>query len=207
MSDFLNNLEFLYGRLPEYIRGADAGQGLLLKRFLQPFAEVLDGFDLQLDTFFEKINPETAPQEWVEWWLYALFGWGYFPAWFSDEQRRAFYRDVAQLYAKRGTARGIREFLAHFSVKSHVINRPAFWGEEVWGEGGWMIGGPLAVVVQVYPQADAVPSELDYYGDSFYSDAPYYAGAGGNLQQADVEQLLRWQWPLSQSIIVDYVQP
>ena len=206
MSVFTNNLDFLYQHLPARYRSGDEGQGLLLWRFLQWPCEQLDGFDLQLDTFHEKINPDTAPMEFVEFWLWALFGWSYFPVWLSDAQRRALYRDMPRLYARRGTPRGISELLAHFGVKAHVINRTTFWGEEVWGEGGWMIGGPGTMVVQVFPQTTATPQELAYWGDSYWGDF-YYTPPGNNLQQADVEELLSWCQPLATTIIIDYVQP
>lgn len=196
----LSNLEYLYEHLPARLRRDD--DALFLKRFLSVFGEELDGFDLQLDSFFERIAPETAPQEFVDWWLYAFFGWGWFPTWFTVARRRAFYASIAQHYARRGTKLGIKEFLAAFGIRCIVEGEPRFWGEETWGENVWSVTGPLVIIVRLFPEAPAVSEDLIFYGEATWGD-DFGASPAESIQRADVEALLRFQWPLAQHLIIE----
>lgn len=197
----LNNLEFLYEHLPARLRRDD--ETLFLKRFLTHSGETFDGFDRQLDTFYQKIDPATAPQEFIDWWLFTFFGWGWFPTWFSLERRRAFYASIATHYARRGTVRGIKEFLAAFGLRVIVEGVPRYWEEEVWGgESGWAISGPLGIVVRLMPEAPAINEELEFWSEAFWSEA-YGASPGENIQRADVDELLRFQWPLANFILIE----
>jgi phage tail-like protein len=200
MTQPINNLDYLYDHLPARMRRDD--DGLFLKRFLSVVGETLDGFDLQLDTFYQKIDPATAPQEFIDWWLYAFFGWGWFPTWFTVAQRRAFYAAIAQHYAQRGTLKGIKNFLAAFGLRAIVEGEPRFYGEEAYGENQWSIVGPLGIVVRLFPEAPAIAADLAFYGEAAYDD-DYAASPGDNIQRADVDALLRFQWPLSQLIFIE----
>jgi phage tail-like protein len=199
--DAFSNLNYLYEHLPSRYRRADAD--LFLKRFLSWFGGELDGIDNQLDSFYLKIKPETAPEEFIEWWLYALFGWSWFPSWVTLAQKRAFYGDIAAHYARRGTARGIEEFLLAFGVSAKVHNRPIFWGEFVWGEDDWAISDALGFVVEIFPTTNAVPADETFWGELIFGES-HFATPGESLQRVDVEELLRFQQPASQEIIIDY---
>lgn len=196
----ISNIDYLYDHLPARIRRDD--DSMFLKRFLSVFGEELDGFDLQLDTFFEKIDPETAPPEFIDWWLYAFFGWGWFPTWFTLVRRRGFYKSIARHYARRGTLRGIKEFLAEFGIRVIVEGVPRFWGEEAWGENVWSVTGPLVIIVRLFPDAPAVSEDLIYYGEAAWGD-DFGASPGDSIQRTDVEALLRFEWPLAQHIFIE----
>jgi phage tail-like protein len=196
----ISNLNYLYDHLPARMRRDDTG--LFLKRFLSVFGEELDGVDLQLDTFFEKIAPKTAPAEFIDWWLYSFFGWGWFPTWFTLARRRAFYASIAQHYARRGTLRGIKEFLAAFGIRAIVEGEQRFYGEATWGESEWGVTGPLVIIVRLFPEAPAVSEDLIYYGEATWED-DYGASQAQSIQRADVEALLRFQWPLAQHIFIE----
>jgi phage tail-like protein len=200
----INNLDYLYVHLPARMRRDDAPPigSLFLKRFLSFFGEELDGFDLQLETFYQKIDPATAPQEFVDWWLYAFFGWGWFPTWFTEDRRRAFYASIARHYARRGTLLGIQQFLNAFGLRVIVEGGPRFWGEETWGESVWTVTGPLIIIVRLFAEAPAVSEDLIYYGEAAWGD-DYGASPAQSIQRADVDALLRFQWPLAQHIFIE----
>jgi phage tail-like protein len=197
-----NNTEYLYEHLPARFRRDDVASGLFLKRFLSGFGVEMDGFDLQVDTFFQKIDPATAPQVFIVWWLYAFFGWGWFPIWFTVPQRRAFYAAIAQHYARRGTLRGIKEFLAAFGIRAIVEGEPRFYGEQVFGEDVWSVPEPLVIIVRLFPEAPAVLEDLVFYDEAAFGD-DYGASPAHSIQRADVEALLRFQWPLAQDIFIE----
>lgn len=198
----MSNLNYLYDRLPTRFRRDD--ENLFLKRFLSWFGFELDSIDEKLDSFYLKIKPETAPAEFIEWWLYALFGWSWFPSFFTLEQKREFYSKIAKLYARRGTAQGIEEFLAVFGIQAKVHNRPICWGEFVWGDDVWAIDKPLGFVVQVFPQAGAVGEDLSFWGEFLWGES-HFATPSLSIQRVDIDALLRFQQPLSQEIIIDYM--
>lgn len=195
-----SNLDYLYDQLPARVRRDD--DGLFLKRCLQPVGVELDGFDLQLDTFFEKIDPATAPAEFIDWWLYSFFGWGWFPSWFTLDRRRAFYAAIATHYAERGTLAGIKNFLKAFGLRVIVDGGPQFRGEFTLGEGGWTCTGPLVIVVRLFPQAPAVNEDLCFHGEATWGD-DFWATPGESIQIADVDALLRFVWPIAQHIFIE----
>lgn len=197
-----SNLAYLYDHLPARFRRED--QDLFLKRFLSVFGEELDRFDNHLDTFYQKIDPATAPEAFIDFWLYNLFGWGWFPTWFTLERKRAFYASIATHYARRGTARGIKEFLSAFGLHVEVVNRSPAWNQKAWGQGSWTISGPLGFVVRLFPEADAVPETLSFWKQSYWNQS-VAPSTSLSVQRADVDELLRFVWPLSQIILIEDV--
>lgn len=195
-----NNGDYLYSHLPARYRRDDAG--LFLKRFLSPFGEELDGFDKTLDDFHLQIAPETASEEFLDWWLWSLFGWGWFPEWFTLAQKRQFYADIATHYARRGTARGIKEFLAAFGVKARVIVHPQYYGEYTTGEDDWVVTGPLVIVVQIFPQTAALLEDLSFYGE-WTTGEDVIADPALTITNVDIDALLRFQQPIGHVIIID----
>jgi len=180
-------------------------EGLFLKRFLSFFGMTLDGFDEQLDTFYQKIDPATARQKFNDWWLYALFGWAWFPTWFTDTQRRAFYAAITRHYAKRGTAIGIREFLSAFGLRVIVETEPLFWGEVTWEEEIWSVMGPLGIMIRLSPEAPAVDEDLEFWLEATYGEA-FGASPSQSIQRADLDELLRFCWPLGNIIMIESLQ-
>ncbi|MDX6692640.1 MAG: Phage tail protein [Blastocatellia bacterium] len=196
------NLEYLYGNLPARMRRDD--EELFLKRFLSFFGETLDKFDGDLDTFHERVAPETASEGFLEWWLYAFFGWAWFPTWFTLARKRAFYASITKHYARRGTALGIKEFLEAFGLRVIVETEPLFFGEAC-SEPIWSIVGPLGIVVRLFPETDAVLEELEFFGEATASEATAMS-PGQNLQRVDVDELLRFVAPVAQIIMIEEIQ-
>lgn len=201
----VNNTEYLYANLPARMRRDDVDGGLFLKRFLSVVGVELDGFDDALDSFYQKIDPATAPIEFIDWWLFSLFGWGWFPTWFTVTQRRAFYAYVTRHYARRGTLQGIKEFLAAFGIRCIVQAKGPIYGEQVYGEDLWLISGPLGIVVRLSPEAPAVSEDLDFYGEGVYGEA-VAATPSQSIQRGDIDELLRFIQPLGNIIMIEDLQ-
>jgi len=197
-----SNLDYQYNNLPERYRAAD-GDGLL-RRFLSFFGEQLDRFDHEFETFHEKIRPATAPELFIEYWCWTFFGWGWFPRWYTVEQKRAFYADLARHLARRGTKPGIEGFLAAFGIHARVHNQDWHWDEFYWGEEEWAATRPLGFVIQIYPMRDVAPDARDYWEEFFWDDC-YFTPDDGAIGHADLEALLRFQMPLSQDVFIEYL--
>lgn len=195
-----SNLDFLYQHLPAHMRRDDVD--LFLRRFLGVPCGELDDWELTFDTFHQMIAPETATEEFINWWLWALFGWGWFPAWATLAQKRVFYKDIAIHYARRGTARGIKEFLAAFGIRSRVIAAPQFYGEYTTDADGWVIETPLVVVIQIFPETAGLPEQLAFYGEWTTDE---WAVFEPKLvpTRADVDALLRFQQPAGHIFIIE----
>lgn len=197
-----SNLNYLWEHLPALYRLSAEGDDHFLKRFLSSIGAELDRVDEEFDGFHLKLAPETAPQEFVEYWLWSLFGWGYFPEWFNLAQRRSFYANVGRHYARRGTKRGIEEFLRDFGVTARVINQPQYWGEFTVGEDEWMITQPLGVVIQIFPGTAAAPEDQTFYGE-FTVGEDHAAPPLRSLGKVDVDALLRFQQPVGQIFMIE----
>lgn len=197
-----SNLEYLYQHLPAMMRRADAEQGHFLKRFLAWFGAELDKFDAIIDTLHLKVAPESATEEFINYFLWALFGWGWFPDWFGAAQKRAFYSDVAQHYARRGTRTGIEKLLSAFGVHNRVTARPQSWGEWAWGDDLFHIASPLAVVVTVYPQGAALQGDQAAWGD-FTWGLSLWAPPPRTLTRVDYDSLLRFEQPFGHVFFVE----
>lgn len=197
----VNNLEQIYVGLPGFIQRDDAA-GLFLKRFLSGVGIELDAVDNAYDSFFDKVDPATAPAEFVDWWLYSFFGWSWFPDWFTLDRRRAFYAAIAEHYAERGTIAGIKNFLSAFGLRVIVENTPQFHGEFTMGERIWTCPSPLVIIVRLFPQAPAVDEDLCFHGEATWGE-DFPATPSKSIQLADVDRLLRFVWPLSQHIFIE----
>lgn len=193
-----SNTEYLYQHLPSRFRRED--KDLFLKRFLQFFGETLDDYDDTYDTFFENISPETADETWIDFWLENLFGWSWFPAWFTAAEKRNLYANFARHLARRGTRRGIELWLLDFGIVARVHTRPLAWGEFVWNETHFAISEPLNLIVEILfiksPQADLHVWGEGAFGEFFYTDAtPLFT-------DKEILDLLRFVQPHAQEIIV-----
>jgi hypothetical protein len=134
-----------------------------------------------------------------------LFLWSWSPKWYTLARKRQLYADFAQHLARRGTRIGIEGFLKAFSTYARVYNRPMYWGEFVWGEPGWTISHALGVVVQISHLADEVNHDTRgmawgefVLGEGFYRDVE------PTLTNREIEDLIRFQWPNSNRVMVDY---
>ncbi|HEY9286158.1 MAG TPA: hypothetical protein VIP46_22090 [Pyrinomonadaceae bacterium] len=197
-----NNLNWLWAHLPEHVRAGAGDNNFLLRRFLAGFCAELDAADAAHDSLHLNLSPDTAPAEFIEFWLSELLGWGWFPGWFTLAQRRSFYRNIARHYARRGTARGIVEFLLEFGIRSRVTTRPEVYGEWTLGEAGWLITGPLVVVIEIFPTKAGVAQEQSYAGEWALGEDPV-AEQALVPTRPDIDQLLRWQKPVGQFFIIE----
>lgn len=197
-----SNLEYLYNNLPSRFRRED--ENLFLKRFLQLFGEILDLRDLTFDNFFLNINPQTASEEWVEFWLNALFGWSYFPKGFTLSQKRILYANFAKHLARRGTARGIELFLKDFGVSARVSTKQQFWEECVFDEDLWNVEQPLIMVVEIFSGYNHSSYDLGGYDDSIFDESLIFSAPEQIIADVEIETLLRFQQPLGQQFFITF---
>lgn len=193
-----SNLDYLYSHLPARFRRDDAG--LFLKRFLTFFGTKLDYWDALFDNFFQSINAQTGTEEFINFWLWALFGWSWYPRWMTLAQKRVLYSRFAVLLARRGTARGIREFLNAFGVSCRVSAAPQVWSEFAWSGGGYSINAPLGIVVDV-ESVNAGNADGNYWGE-FVFGAGRFIAAPTIVVRSEIEALVRFEQPLGQDVIV-----
>lgn len=196
----MNNPDYLYEHLPSRFRRDD--EGLFLKRFLSFFGETLDDYDFEYENFFAQINPQTARVAFVEFWLRELFGWGWFPKWFTANDKRRLYGNFAQHLARRGTANGIEEFFADFYITAKVHKSPLFYGEFCWGEERLFVEQPLLLILEI--GAVAPPNYLEdccVYADSFYGES-FYGVSEPLYAITEIENLARFVQPQAQEIIL-----
>jgi phage tail-like protein len=199
-----NNLGYLYNHLPARVRRDD--DGLFLQRFLQFFGTTLDEWDEVYETFYQEINPETASEEFIDFWLWALFGWSWFPRWFTLARKRQLYADFARHLARRGTKRGIEELLRAFSTYARVSNGPQYWGAFVWGEGGYTITDALGLVVEISHLADEVNKDAQAMGSwgEFAWGEGCFREVEATLTRREIEDLIRFEWPNGHRVMVAY---
>jgi hypothetical protein len=169
------------------------------------FGLTLDEWEELYETFYQKINPDTAPEEWIDLWLYRLFGWSWYPAWYTVKHKRELFRFFAVHLARRGTRFGIEDFLRAFLIYATVWNRPQYWGEFYFGDGGWTVTAPLGLVVQVSHLGDQVNPEApaSSVGEFFWGEG-YFAEQRPMLTRREIEDLIRFQWPTGQQVMIDY---
>lgn len=172
---FNNNLDYLYNNLPARYRRDD--QGLFLKRFLTWFGDNLDLFDEKRDGLHTLVNPQTTNEVWLAYLLDAFFGWAWFPANSTFEQKREFYANITHHYARRGTIKGIEEFLRAFGVQAIVEGSSPAWEDVAWGQHIWVVSDPLTLIIRVLP--------------------------GSPLTDAELDELIRFCWPLGHWILIE----
>jgi len=208
----LRNQDYLYEHLPGRIRNVDPTlfPPNPVYRLLQAPTDEMDRLDTVYNTFYERITPWTAPDEWVTAWLYALFGWSWFPSWFSLDRKRRLYAEFTRHLARRGTARGIEKFLAAFSVHATAYCQPQVVGESVWAEEpGWAINAPLGVVVQVRSIDDEV--NFDVQGmvagavDGLVVGEGYVRNVAQTLTRREIDNLVRFEAPNAQIVVMEYL--
>jgi phage tail-like protein len=218
-----NNQQYLYEHLPARFRRED--KELFLKRFLQFTGETLDKWDATFDAFFENIESGSADEIWIDFWLQQLFGWSWYPWWFTIAEKRRLYGNFARHLARRGTRRGIELWLLDFGIVARVHTRSQPWGEFVWGDTHFAIDQPLHLIVEIlFLQSGQTDLSVwgegvwtdyqnpDLYGDILYADGEVSAGEGfySNpkplLSEADIIRLIRYVQPHSQEIVIVWRQ-
>lgn len=193
-----SNQEYIYDHLPARFRGAD--EDLFLKRYLQFAGETLDGWDTTFDTFWGSIDADTASEVWIDFWLYQLFGWSWFPYWFTIEEKRQLYGNFGRHQARRGTRRGIELWLLDFGIVARVHTRSIPFGEFVWGETHFAITHPLHLIIEILflqaADADIHAWAEGVWGEGYYTDPqPLYS-------DKDIFRLIRYVQPHAQEITI-----
>lgn len=87
----------------------EPGSAALLERMLSPFETILEGLDLRLDRLFELFDPDTAPPDFLPWlsrWLNVALDENW-----SVEVQRKLLNEAVSLYRRRGTPRGLADFV------------------------------------------------------------------------------------------------
>lgn len=192
-----SNTEYLYEHLPSRFRRED--KDLFLKRFLQPFGETLDGYDAAFDAFHSNINPDTASEIWIEFWLENLFGWSWFPRWFTLADKRRLYGNFAKHLARRGTVKGIEQWLADFGIRARVYARPGFVGEMVWGEPELYLSNPLVILIEILRAEMPQPVEMSAVGAGAIGES-FYQSVAPLFTAGELNALLRYVQPQAQEI-------
>lgn len=172
-----------------------------MKRFLQHIGETLDEWDETFDNFHEQINPDTADEIWIDWWMYSLFGWSWYPSWFTLENKRKLYRNMARHIARRGTKLGIELWLRDFDIVAQVHTRPDVWGEFVWGETQFSVSEPLNLVIEILSLPEQYAGDEASWGESVWGEF-IYTEPKAKLTEREIIELIRYMSPLSQEVFI-----
>ena len=191
-----SNTDYLYQNLPARFRRED--KDLFLKRYLQFFGKTLDDYDAAFDSFFNSIDA-AADVKWIEFWLENLFGWSWFPAWFTVAETRRLYANFGRHLARRGTRRGIELWLLDFGIVARVHTRTLTYGEFVYGESHFAINEQLHIIVEILfinsAQTDLSICGEGAFGEFYYNNPPLYT-------ENEILNLLRFVQPQAQELIV-----
>jgi phage tail-like protein len=196
------NTDFLYSHLPARYRRED--KELFLKRFLQFSGVTLDSWDEMFERFYENIQPATAPESWIEFWLDALFGWSYFPKGFTLEQKRTLYGNFAGHLARRGTPKGIELWLKDFGITSRVYARAEYWDEFYFAEDSWMMEIPLVTIIEIYAGYSLTSYDLGTFDDCIIEDTLIFGINEQIVTNVEIESLLRYVQPFGQAFYVTF---
>jgi phage tail-like protein len=108
---YLDLLPRVYRRDPE--------SAFFLEHFLALFEHVFTGIEDRYELFTRQLNPDAAPREILDW-LACLIDLSFDPSW-PLERRRALVVGAMELYAKRGTPRGLARFVEIYTGMKPVI--------------------------------------------------------------------------------------
>ena len=192
------NRDYIYNHLPARFRRED--KSLFLYRFLVFVGEVMDSWDETFNNFHESIRPATTTLRWLSFWLQQLFGWSWFPWWFTLADKRRVYGNFAKHLARRGTARGIELFLRDFGITALVHKRPIVWGEFAWGEISFSITEPLHLIVEII-RIDTPNVEACFWGEAVWGES-FYAEPAKPVIETDIIALIKYQQPQAQLVTV-----
>ncbi len=84
-----------------------------LDRFLALFESILIPIEWNVDNFDLYLDPRTAPADFFPW-LASWFDVTFDPTW-SESQRRQLLAEAGKIYARRGTARALRQVLGIYT--------------------------------------------------------------------------------------------
>lgn len=135
----LHGLQIFYPRfsyldlLPRIYRRDPEG-AWFMERFLALFETVFTGVEDRYEAFSRELNPDAAPLEIINW-LACLVDLSFDPSW-PLERRRALVNRAMELYRKRGTPEGIRQYIEIYTgTRPEILEaflqrpvQPAFLG-------------------------------------------------------------------------------
>jgi phage tail-like protein len=104
--------------LPRVYR-RDPQSAFFLEHFLALFEHVFTSIENRYELFTRQLNPAAAPLDVLNW-LACLIDLSFDPSW-PVERRRALVREAMELYATRGTPRGLARFLEIYTGHRPVI--------------------------------------------------------------------------------------
>lgn len=200
----LDNTQYALEHLPSWMVAADEGE-YLRRLFFAFFGETLNEWDGVVETFHEEITPATASAPFIAYWMASIWGWSWFPSWYLLTDKRRLYGNFGRHIARRGTARGILEFMLDFGVHVRVHVSEQFWGDVIAGEASWGVTGPLVIVVEVVWIAERVNPVPDTY-EGVWGDAIVQQMAE-TLTAGEIEALLRFATPAANIVLITYPVP
>lgn len=157
--------------LPAVYRRDDAPEGFL-ESWLALFRSQLQDLELTFEDMFRYFDPAAAPEEVLPW----LARWLAFdlPAGVKTDEKRSLIKKVIDLYARRGTIRGIKDFVQLYTGVRPLIFE-AFRQRHIWQlEQTSLLGCDTAL-------APALPDGMIVSG--FTPTDPQYAGLQGDYYQ------------------------
>lgn len=97
----------------------DPGASLFTERFLALFEREFTGVEDRFVRFIDELDPKVAPRDMIDW-LGALIDLAFDPSW-SLEKRRALVGEAMELYAMRGTPRGIERYVEIYTGRKPLV--------------------------------------------------------------------------------------
>jgi len=104
--------------LPRIYR-RDQESAFFLEHFLALFEHVFTDIEDRYELFTRQLNPDAAPLEVLNW-LACLIDLSFDPSW-PLERRRALVQAAMELYATRGTPRGLARYVEIYTGRAPVI--------------------------------------------------------------------------------------
>lgn len=197
-----SNQDYLFRHLPA--RFQREGTGGLLYRFLSFFGDTLDQWDDAFANFSDQIAAASAREDFITWWLYVLFGWSWFPRWFTLADKRALYASFARYLAERGTAKGIEEFLSAFGVTARAYTQQLFFNQTFFGLDRWALKSPLKIVVDVLSVNDRVNPDACFFGLGYLGLDMFAVEIEETLTKDELGMLVEFGRPIAQVAIVNH---
>lgn len=131
--------------LPKVYQEDDTSRSFL-ERFLSIFETTLSGFENEITNIAQYFNPLSTPKEFLNWlasWIALVLDENW-----SDDKKRKLIRLAPELYKKRGTLEGLKDYIKIYTgvspaiIEHYKLRKWTFLGESVlgcnttlWGKG------------------------------------------------------------------------
>lgn len=178
--------QYLFERLPAiYREGGEAG---FTFRLVSLFAEVLESLEGDIYALYEYLDPDAAPAEFLPW-LASWVALELDETW-PEEKRRTLIKSAVELYKRRGTVQGIKEFVEIYTgIAPEIIEAYSL---------GWRVGVQTTVgsdTVVHSAQADPHCFIIDVmsYGELTTEQKAKVRGIV-EIQKPAHTKVIRWDW-------------